>query len=68
MNQMPTNEARPTRISNIFLDLEKHKNFELIDMHATSKGFIGLVRYQDGNAYCIEITPAQYCNDFPEYT
>jgi ribosomal protein L21E len=64
----PIKESRPTRISNIFLDLDKCNNFQLIDMHATYSGFVGLVRYKDGNAYEINIIPAEKSKEFPEYT
>jgi len=61
-------ESRPTRISNIFLELDKCKNFKLIDMHGTYSGFVGLVRFSDGNAYEISIKPAEKSNEFPDYT
>ena len=61
-------ESRPTRISNIFASLDKCKDFKLIDMHATYEGFVGLVRYSDGNAYEISIKPAEKSKEFPELT
>ena len=62
------NETRPTRIFNIISDIDKCKGFELIDAHATIQGFVALMRYKDGNAYEVAIKPAQYSEEFPEYT
>jgi len=37
-------------------------------MHGTYSGFVGLVRYKDGNAYEISVIPAEKSNEFLDYT
>jgi len=53
------NEARPTRISNLVLDIAKDTNFELIDMYGSYSGFSAFFRYKDGNLYRFDIRPAK---------
>jgi hypothetical protein len=61
-------EARPTRISNILLEISKNKNVQLLDMHGTIDGFVALIRYKDGNAYEVRIKPAEKSTEFPHLT
>jgi hypothetical protein len=52
-------EARPTRISNIFLDMDKCKEFKLIDFRGSVSGFTAFIRYKDGNLYRFDVRPAK---------
>jgi len=60
------NESRPTRISELFSELDKHKSFNLIDFHGTFDGMVALFRYKDGNAYELKIKPAEKSSEFKQ--
>lgn len=63
------NESRPVRLIDLITSIGKAEFVEdIVSVKSTMSGIVALVRTKDGNAYEINIKPAEYSDNFPELT
>ena len=60
-------EARPTNIAGFINKLRSHPDVEkIVDVHGMRDGMDALIRTKDGNAYELQIRPAEYSRNQPK--